>query len=59
MNLLDPGWCALFFDRVPADDNALSASGMFAAPIAVDDQADVQSRLLGRLGRDPSWRPQE
>jgi uncharacterized protein (TIGR03086 family) len=56
---LDPGWCALFFDRLPADDNALSGSGMFAAPVAVDDEADVQSRLLGRLGRDPSWRPQK
>ncbi|HET9875725.1 MAG TPA: TIGR03086 family metal-binding protein [Mycobacterium sp.] len=53
---LDPGWCALFLNRLPADPNALSGSGMFAAPIAVDDDADVQSRLLARLGRDPSWR---
>ncbi len=52
---LDPGWCAIFLDRLPADLNALSASGMFAAAIAVSDQADTQSRLLARLGRDPSW----
>jgi uncharacterized protein (TIGR03086 family) len=52
---LDAGWCAVFFDRLPADRDALSASGMFAAPITVDDQADMQSRLLARLGRDPSW----
>jgi uncharacterized protein (TIGR03086 family) len=55
---LDPRWCAVFFDRLPADPSALSASGMFAAPVAVPDQADPQSKLLARLGRDPSWRPQ-
>ena len=52
---LDPAWCAIFLDDLPADPNALTASGMFAAPVAVDDLADVQSNLLGRLGRDPSW----
>jgi uncharacterized protein (TIGR03086 family) len=54
---LDPQWCAVFLDRLPADPDALSSSGMFAAPIAVDDTADPQSRLLARLGRDPSWQP--
>ncbi len=53
---LDPEWCAVFFDEAPADPHSLSASGMFAAPVAVDDRADVQSKLLARLGRDPSWR---
>lgn len=54
---LDPRWCAVFLDRLPADPDALSATGMFAAPIAVGDTSDPQSRLLARLGRDPSWRP--
>jgi hypothetical protein len=54
---LDPGWCAMCLDRLPADPNALIASGMFAAPIVVDHQTDPQTRLLARLGRDPSWRP--
>ena len=36
---------------------ALSASGMFDAPVAVGDQSDVQSKLLARLGRNPDWRP--
>jgi uncharacterized protein (TIGR03086 family) len=54
---LDPGWCAMFLRRLPADRNALVRSGMFAAPINVDDDADVQSTLLAALGRDPSWRP--
>ena len=53
---LDPAWCAIFVEALPTDPNALSASGMFAAPVAVDEQADVQSTLLARLGRDPFWR---
>ena len=52
---LDPAWCAMVFDRLPADPNALSASGMFAAPVAVADDVDIQSKLLARLGRDPAW----
>jgi uncharacterized protein (TIGR03086 family) len=53
---LDPGWCTRFFERLPGDPDALSASGMFAPPIAIDENADVQSKLLARLGRDPAWR---
>ncbi|BCO35690.1 hypothetical protein [Mycobacterium heckeshornense] len=52
---LDPNWCALFFGQLPAEPDALRASGMFAAPVAVDDDTDIQSRLLARLGRDPAW----
>ena len=53
---LDPGWCAWFVDKLPTDRDALSASGMFGQPIAVAALADAQSQLLGRLGRDPSWK---
>jgi uncharacterized protein (TIGR03086 family) len=51
---LDPDWCALFVDKLPTDPDALSASGMFGRPIVLAGKADAQSRLLGRLGRDPS-----
>lgn len=54
---LDPEWCELFYAALPADPRALSASGMFSAPVAVNDEADLQARLLARLGRDPAWRP--
>ncbi|ORW07784.1 maleylpyruvate isomerase family mycothiol-dependent enzyme [Mycobacterium kyorinense] len=54
---LDPAWCTLFFDELPADSHELTASGMFAPPLAIDDDADIQSKLLARLGRNPSWRP--
>jgi uncharacterized protein (TIGR03086 family) len=53
---LDAGWCAWFVDKLPTDPDALSASGMFGQPIAVAALADAQSQLLGRLGRDPSWK---
>jgi uncharacterized protein (TIGR03086 family) len=54
---LDPGWCAWFVDKLPTDPDALSVSGMFKHPFALVGLADAQSRLLGRLGRDPSWKP--
>lgn len=54
---LDPTWCEHFYSALPADPQALSASGMFSAPVVVDDEADAQARLLARLGRDPAWRP--
>ena len=52
---LDPDWCAIIFERLPADLEALTNSRMFAAPAAIEDGADIQSQLLARLGRDPSW----
>jgi uncharacterized protein (TIGR03086 family) len=54
---LDPGWCARFVDELPTDLDALSVSGMFKRPFALAGNTDAQSRLLGRLGRDPSWKP--
>jgi uncharacterized protein (TIGR03086 family) len=54
---LDEGMCRAFFDQLPSDPDALKTSGMFASPRAVDDQADIQSRFLARLGRDPAWQP--
>jgi hypothetical protein len=56
---LDPGWCERFYSALPTNPRALTTSGMFEAPVAVDDETDVQARLLARLGRDPAWRPRE
>ncbi|OHV01770.1 maleylpyruvate isomerase family mycothiol-dependent enzyme [Mycobacterium talmoniae] len=53
---LDARWCEHFYLESLADPAVLSASGMFKAPVVVDEQADMQSRLLARLGRDPNWR---
>lgn len=55
---LDPQWCELCCAGLPADSQALVASGMFKAPIALNDtENDSQKRLLALVGRDPSWRP--
>ncbi|OBI48951.1 hypothetical protein A5707_17445 [Mycobacterium kyorinense] len=54
---LDPRWCEHFYADLPHDPETLTASGMFNAPVDVNDQDDAQSRLLARLGRDPSWQP--
>ncbi|MBV8950721.1 MAG: TIGR03086 family protein [Actinobacteria bacterium] len=53
---LDPDLCAACYERLPADPDTLAASGTFAAAVVVRPDADVQDRLIGRLGRDPSWR---
>jgi uncharacterized protein (TIGR03086 family) len=52
---LDADWCELFYAALPPHAQALSGSGMFDAPIALGEQADVQSKLLARLGRNPDW----
>jgi uncharacterized protein (TIGR03086 family) len=54
---LDAGCCEQFYSALPSDPQALSVSGMFDAPVAVSDHGDVQSKLLARLGRNPSWQP--
>jgi len=37
--------------------DALYGEGICAGPVPVPDDAPAQDRLLGRLGRDPGWRP--
>ncbi|UXA05448.1 maleylpyruvate isomerase family mycothiol-dependent enzyme [Mycobacterium sp. SMC-2] len=55
---LDAAWCQLFYADLPADPQVLSSSEMFSAPVAVPSESDAQAKLLARLGRDPSWRPE-
>ena len=52
---LDEALCERFLARMPDDENALQASGMFGAPIIVPPESDAQARLLGRVGRNPEW----
>jgi uncharacterized protein (TIGR03086 family) len=54
---LDARWCEHFYEALPSEPDVLSVSGMFDAPVAESDQTDVQSKLLARLGRNPSWQP--
>jgi uncharacterized protein (TIGR03086 family) len=50
---LDQELCALAEAATVANADMYSASGMFDAPVPVDAGADVQTRLLARLGRRP------
>lgn len=54
---LDEDLCAHFLQGLPHDPEALAGSGMFGSPIGTSSDADAQTRLLARLGRDPNWRP--
>jgi uncharacterized protein (TIGR03086 family) len=51
---LDPHWCEIFYTALQADPE-LPGTGMFKPAVVVSDHADIQSKLLARLGRNPSW----
>ncbi len=54
---LDRALCERAYRDAVRDGIARGASELFATPIPVPDNADLQDRLLGLLGRDPAWRP--
>jgi hypothetical protein len=41
---------------VPIEE-AMRSSGQYGARVEVPADADVQTRMLGFIGRDPGWRP--
>ncbi|TAH35866.1 TIGR03086 family protein [Candidatus Saccharibacteria bacterium] len=43
------------FERMDAKRESLAASGLFAEPIDVGDDAHIQTRLLALLGRRSDW----
>ncbi|MGP8058596.1 MAG: maleylpyruvate isomerase family mycothiol-dependent enzyme [Acidimicrobiales bacterium] len=52
---LDPELCGVALAGARRNEAELRSSGMFGPPVAVDEDAAVQDRLLGFLGRDPRW----
>lgn len=54
---LDETLCASAYETAKAYGDGLADSGMFAPAILVPDDAPVQDRLLGLMGRDPNWQP--
>ena len=54
---LDRALCERAYADAHGSTAARVASGLFAAPVPVAADADVQDRLVGLLGRDPAWRP--
>lgn len=53
---LDPHKCAEMLEGMLAVDEALRQSGHYGPRVKVPDDADVQTKLLAFIGRDPSAR---
>jgi hypothetical protein len=54
---LDPDACADMVEGMEPMADVLAASGQYGPRVPVPDDADAQTRLLGLIGRDPSWAP--
>ncbi|SDS13145.1 TIGR03086 family metal-binding protein [Microlunatus soli] len=52
---LDPDRCAAILAGSAAVEEAMRASGQFGPAVSVPADAPVQDRLIGFIGRDPSW----
>ena len=54
---LDAETCAAMLAGMQPIEGAMRSSGQYGARVDVPADADVQTRLLGFIGRDPSWQP--
>lgn len=54
---LDPGRCAELLAGMPSMEGPMRDSGQYGAAVPVPEDAPVQDRLIGFIGRDPGWRP--
>jgi uncharacterized protein (TIGR03086 family) len=52
---LDPEFCADLLAGMEPIDELLRQSGQYGPKVAVPDDADVQTRMLAFIGRDPAW----
>lgn len=52
---LDPELCAWAWETVAPNEDRIRGSEMFGDAVPVADDAPIQDRLLGFLGRDPGW----
>ena len=53
---LDPDFCAQLVTGMAPMDELLRSSGQYGPKVAVPDDADAQTQMLGFIGRDPNWR---
>jgi len=54
---LDPDFCNDLLAGMEQMEDVIRSSGQYGPRVPVPDDADVQTRLLGFIGRDPSWTP--
>jgi uncharacterized protein (TIGR03086 family) len=53
---LDPDRCARLLAAMEPFEGAMRASGQYGPRVEVPADAEVQTRLLGFIGRHPDWR---
>lgn len=53
----DPELAQAVYDHSLPQSSSFAASGLFAAPIDVPADADIQTKLLALFGRDANWQP--
>ncbi len=54
---LDPAFCARLLGGMEGMEDVLRGSGQYGPRVEVPADADVQTRMLGFIGRDPWWKP--
>lgn len=54
---LDPGMCRNLYEGLQEMEEILRSSGQYGPRVDVPDDADIQTKLIGFIGRDPHWRP--
>jgi uncharacterized protein (TIGR03086 family) len=54
---LDPDTCTVLLAEMEQIEEVMRSSGQFGTRIEVPANADVQTSLLGFIGRDPFWTP--
>ncbi|WP_382306480.1 TIGR03086 family metal-binding protein [Herbiconiux sp. UC225_62] len=54
---LDPDFCADLLGGMESIEEVMRASGQYGPRVPVPAGSDVQTRLLGFIGRDPFWSP--
>lgn len=52
---LDPDFCAELLGGLESMEEVLRSSGQYGPAVAVPADADVQTRLVGFIGRDPNF----
>jgi uncharacterized protein (TIGR03086 family) len=54
---LEPEFCTHLLAGMEQMEDLIRASGQYGPKVTVPADADPQTRLIGFIGRDPSWRP--
>ena len=54
---LAPAFCTELLAGMEPMEEAMRSSGQYGPKVEVPTDADPQTRMIGFIGRDPSWQP--